>query len=387
MAVSDVIIVGGGINGCSIAFNLVKAGVKVTLVERDFIASGPTGRSSAIIRQHYSNETTARMALRSLEIWQNFDDVVGGEAGFEEAGFMLAAGEESIDELKANIGLQQKVGIDTRFITPEEIKELEPEVSTEGLAGAAYEPGSGYADPSAATTAFAERAKDLGATLMLNTRATALKAVGGRIVGLVTDKGDLAAGAVVIAAGPWTPHLTRTIGLDLPIETSRHEVAVYKRPATFTRHTVFGDFKEEVYLRPETGGLMLVGSIEDTEHTVDPDNYNEKVDFDTIADFAEKVARRYPVMSAGVSAGGWASLYDITPDWHHIMGSLPGIEGLYCTAGSSGHGFKLGPVIGEMMADLIMNGLKPDADINMFSFDRFAQDRLIRGQYEQSIVG
>jgi len=136
MAVSDVIIIGGGINGCSIAFNLAKTGVKVTLVERDFIASGPTGRSSAIIRQHYSNEITARMALRALEIWQNFDDVIGGEAGFEQPGFMLAAGEEGIDELKANIALQQKVGIDTRFITPAEMRELEPEISTDGLAGA-----------------------------------------------------------------------------------------------------------------------------------------------------------------------------------------------------------------------------------------------------------
>jgi glycine/D-amino acid oxidase-like deaminating enzyme len=327
------------------------------------------------------------MALRALEIWQNFDDVIGGEAGFVQTGFMLAAGEEGIDELKANIVLQQKVGIDTRFITPAEMRELEPEISTDGLAGAAYEPGSGYADPSAATTAIAERAKDLGAILMLNTRVIALKATGSRVAGLVTDKGELVAGTIILAAGPWTPHLTRTIGLHLPIETSRHEVAVYKKPSTFSRHTVLGDFKEEVYLRPETGDLMLVGSIEDIEKSVDPDNYNEKIDFDTIADFAEKVARRYPVMSAGVSAGGWASLYDITPDWHHIMGPLPGIDGLYCTAGSSGHGFKLGPVIGEMMAALIINGPKPDADINIFSYDRFAEKKLITGQYEQSIVG
>ncbi len=387
MTTSDIIIVGGGINGCSIAFNLAKAGIKVTLVERDFIAAGPTGRSSAIIRQHYSNEVTARMALRSWQIWQNFDDVVGGQVGFEPVGFLLGAGEENVDELKANIALQQKVGIDTRFITPLEIKELEPEISTVGLAGAAYEPGSGYADPSAAATAFAERARELGATLRLNTRATALKTAGGRITGLATDRGELAAGAIIIAAGPWTPQLTRTIGLELPIITTRHEVAVYKRPVAFAKHRVFGDFREQVYLRPETGDLMLVGSIEDTENPVDPDNYNEKVEFDTIADFAERVTRRYPIMSAGVSAGGWASLYDITPDWHHLMGPLPGIDGLYVTAGGSGHGFKLAPAVGEMMAELILNGPKPSADINIFSVERFTQNKLISSQYEQSIVG
>lgn len=387
MAIADVSIVGGGINGCSIAFNLAKAGLQVTLVEREFIASGPTGRSSAIIRQHYSNEVTARMALRSWQIWQNFGDVVGGEAGFEQTGFLLGAGEESIEELKANIALQQVVGIDARFVTPAEIKELEPAASVDGLAGAAYEPGSGFADPALASSAFAKRAKELGATIMLNTRATALKAEGGRITGLVTDKGELDTGVVVIAAGPWTPFLTRTIGLELPITSSRHEVAVYKRPSNFDHHLVFGDFKEQVYMRPETGELMLVGAIEDIEATVDPDNYNEKIDFDTVADFAERVSRRYPPMSSGVSAGGWASLYDITPDWHPIMGTLSGFEGLYCTAGGSGHGFKLAPAVGEMMADLILNGTKPEADINLFSVERFDQGKLISGQYEQSIVG
>jgi len=387
MSKPDVIVVGGGINGCSIAFNLAKAGLTVTLVERDFIASGPTGRSSAIIRQHYSNEVTARMVFRSWQIWQNFDDVVGGEVDFEQTGFLLGAGPESIDEVKANIEMQQKIGIDTRFVTPTEIKELEPQLSIEGLAGAAYEPGSGFADPTAASNAFADRARDLGAIIMLNTRAIALQAAGGRITALVTDKGELPAGAVVIAAGPWTPFLTQTIDLELPISASRHEVAVYRRPGSFKWHMVFGDVKEQVYMRPETGDLMLVGGIEDIDDQVDPDNYNEKIEFVTVADFAERVSRRYPVMSAGASAGGWASLYDITPDWHPIMGVLPGIEGLYCTAGGSGHGFKLAPAVGEMMADLIINGPRSEADINLFSFERFSQKRLITGQYKQSIVG
>lgn len=387
MAVTDVIVVGGGINGTSIAFNLAKKGVSVTLVEREFIASGPTGRSSAIIRQHYSNPVTARMALRSLRVWQNFDDVVGGDVDFTQTGILLAVNQNSVAELKANIDMQQKVGINTRLVAPEEIRELEPAASLEGIAAAAYEPESGYADPSAAAMAFADRARALGASLMLNTRATALKITGGRVTGLVTDKGELSAGAVVLAAGPWTPYLARTAGLDLPIQSSRHEVAVYRRPANFSGHMIFADFQKEVYMRPETGGLMLVGCIEDIEDTVDPDNYNEKVDFDTVADFAERVAYRYPAMAAGTSAGGWASLYDITPDWHPIMGALPGVDGLYCTAGGSGHGFKLAPAVGEMMAGLIVDGPSPEADINLFSFERFAQGKLITSQYQQSIVG
>ncbi|RME71225.1 MAG: FAD-binding oxidoreductase [Chloroflexi bacterium] len=387
MTASDVIIIGGGINGCSVAFFLAQAGLKVTLVERDFIASGPTGRSSAIIRQHYSNEVTARMALRSLRIWQNFADVVGGDAGFVQTGILLGASEEQLPALKANIEMQKRVGIDTRFLTPEEVREVEPAASVEGLAGAAYEPEAGHADPAAAAMAFAEGARSAGATLMLNTRATGLQAAGGKITGVETDRGSLSAGAVVIAAGPWTPYLTRTIGLDLPITASRHEVAAYRRPPTFTRHMIFADFTLDFYLRPETGGLMLVGSIEDVDDQVDPDNYDERIAFDTIAAFAERVTRRYPAMENGESAGGWASLYDITPDWHHIMGALPGVDGLYCVAGGSGHGFKLAPAVGEMMRDLIVHGPSPEADINLFSFERFSQNRLITGQYEQSIVG
>jgi len=389
-ASADVIVIGGGINGASITFNLAKGGLKVALIEKDFIAAGPTGRSSAIIRQHYSNEVTARMALRSLRIFQNFDDAVGGDPGFQQTGFLLAARPEDVDMLKANIAMQQKVGIDTRLVSPEEIKELEPHLSVEGIAAAAYEPESGYADPAATATAYARRAKDLGATLHLGTKALSLQVEKGRITGVVTDKGTFHAGAVVVAAGPWSPLITQTVGIRLPIKASRHQVVTYKRPPEFERHMVYAGFADEIYLRPETGHLMLVGSIEPEEaedEVADPDSFNERVDFDVVAEYSERVARRYPVMKQGTSAGGWASLYDITPDWHHIMGALPGVDGLYCTAGGSGHGFKLGPAVGEMMADLIINGEKPDADINMFHFNRFATGEGVTGRYEYSIVG
>ncbi len=387
---TDVIVVGGGINGASIAFNLAKGGLKVSLIEKDFIAAGPTGRSSAIIRQHYSHEVTARMALRSLRIFQNFDDVVGGDPDFHQTGFLLAARPEDVELLEANIALQQEVGIDTRLVSPQEVKDLEPHISVEGIAAAAYEPESGYADPAATTTAYAGRAKDLGADLQLGTRVQKVLVERGRVVGVDTDKGTFQAGAVVVAAGPWTSLITETVGIELPIKASRHQVATYRRPDEFERHMVFAGFDDEVYIRPETGQLMLVGSIEPEEaeaEVADPDSFNERVDFDIVADFSERVARRYPLMEQGTSAGGWASLYDVTPDWHSIICPLPGVEGLYCAAGTSGHGFKLGPAVGEMMADLIINGEKPEADINMFNFRRFAEGETVAGKYEYSIVG
>ena len=389
-ASTDVIVVGGGINGASIAFNLAKEGLKVALIEKDFIAAGPTGRSSAIIRQHYSNEVTARMALRSLRIFRHFDDAVGGDPDYHKAGFLLAARPEDVEQLKANVALQQAVGINTCVVSPQEVKELEPHVSIEGIAAAAYEPESGYADPAATTTAYAQRAKELGASLHLGTRVGSILVEEGRVTGVETERGAFQAGAVVVTAGPWTPLITKTIGIQLPIKASRHQVATYKRPVEFDRLMVYAGFADEVYIRPETGQLMLVGSIEPEEaedEIANPDSFNERVDFDIVADFSERVARRYPLMERGTSAGGWASLYDITPDWHPIMGALPGVEGLYCAAGTSGHGFKLGPAVGEMMADLIVHGEKDEADINMFSFDRFVEGGGVEGRYEYSIVG
>jgi sarcosine oxidase subunit beta len=213
---ADVIVVGGGINGASIAFNLAQRGVKVALVEKTFIAGGPTGRSSAIIRQHYSNKVTARMASRSLRIFQNFGQVVGGECDFRQTGFLLGARAEDLEALNANVALQQSVGINTRVVSPEEIGEIEPFMSLAGIMAAAYEPESGYADPASTTNTYARRAKELGATLMLNTKALAVNIEKGRVAGLTTDKGTLAAGAVVVVAATDQPHRHRVAAAGQP---------------------------------------------------------------------------------------------------------------------------------------------------------------------------
>ncbi|HBY92556.1 MAG: FAD-binding oxidoreductase [Ardenticatenaceae bacterium] len=388
--ISDVVIVGGGINGTSIACNLARRGVRVTLVEKDFIAAGPTGRSSAIIRQHYSNEVTARMALRSLRVWQNFRDAVGGDAGFTQTGFLLGAPQSNLEALKANIALQQRVGIDTRFVTPQEMKELEPHVSTEDVAGAAYEPEAGYADPAAAANAFAAAARRFGASILQGARVTGIQAAAGRVTGITTSQGVIAAGAVVIAAGPWTPLLARTADVEMPVTTCRVQVCFYRWPEEFRGHMIYVDFVKRVYLRPETGRLMLVGSVDPGEaedRVEDPDNVNERPDFEMVSLFAEQIAQRYPDMQRGASAGGYASVYDITPDWHPILDELPGVSGLYCCAGGSGHSFKLSPAIGEMMAGLVVDGKHPADDVNLFSFDRFTRNEPVRGKYEYSIVG
>jgi len=274
----------------------------VTLLERHFIAGGPTGRSGGIVRQHYSNPVTARMALKSLRVWQDFADVVGGDADFTQTGFLIGVRPQDVEGLKANIALQQSVGINTRFVSPEEMGEIEPHLDPTVLGGGAYEPEGGYCDPATAANAFAQAARRLGAEIRTGVTATGIQVRKGRVTGVETHQGVFPAGAVVVAAGPWSPGLLHQLGIELPIITARIKIGLYRRPDDFERHRVWGDFVTQIYLCPETGGLTLVGSLspeEAEDRVVDPDYFNEKVEFDILADFAERAVQRYPGWQAG----------------------------------------------------------------------------------------
>jgi len=387
----DIIVIGGGINGVSIAYNLAKNGASVTLLEKSYIAGGPSGLSSAIVRQHYSNPVTARMALDSLRVWQNFVEIFNSESVFTQTGFLLGATPEELEALQANIALQQSVGINTQYVSIDELRELEPHINPGGLGGAAFEPEAGFCDPNAAANGIAHAAKKLGAEILPGVQVTGLNLQENRIRSVETDQGKLDAWAVVIAAGPWSSQLLRHIGIEIPLITARVNVVIYKRPTDFERHHIWGDFITKVYLRPETGGMMLVGSISPDEETgdqiTDPDHFNDKVEVDVIASFADRIALRYPAMERSHIASSYASLYDISPDWHSIMDAVPGVEGLFICAGSSGHGFKLAPAVGEMMSKLVLEGKNLDDDINLFAWDRFETGNLVRGQYDYSILG
>lgn len=388
---SDIIVIGGGINGVSTAYHLARHGIQVTLIEKNYLGGGPSGLSSAIIRQHYSNPVTARMALDSLHIWDNYPEVVGGKPVFTKTGFLVCVRPEDVAGLQANIAMQRSLGIDTRFVTAHEITELEPQLDIREIGGGAYEPDSGYCDPVEAITGFAEGAKRHGARILSGVCVTGLQVQNGRATGVETEQGTISGGAVIAATGPWSTGLFEKIGIQLPIITARVKVVLYRRPSSLPDHKIVADFVSQIYLRPETGGLMLVGSISPDEETgdrvVDPDHFNDKVDIDTIASYAERAAQRYHAMLDSHIASSYASLYDVTPDWHPIMDAVPGIEGLYLCAGSSGHGFKLAPAVGKMMTKLVLDGKKPADDINLFAFDRYEQGQPVIGQYEYSILG
>jgi sarcosine oxidase subunit beta len=386
---SDAVVIGAGIMGCSVAFHLAKRGLSVTVLEKETVGAGGTGRSSAIVRQHYSNELTARMAVHSLRVFQEFDDRVGGECGFQQTGWVAVASARDQAGLEANVDLQRAFGINTRMLSVEQLQEMVPGVETGDLVAAVYEPESGYADPHLTVNAYADAARRHGAQIVVDARVTGVVFEGDKVVAVETGRGAYQAPIVINCAGPWGAQVAHMCGVEVPIASSRIQVAVFRRPQDYRGHPVVMDFINGVYLRPETGNLTLVGSIDPAEadDIVDPDQFGEHADTEFISQMGEQMLRRYPPMELSESMGGYASLYSVTPDWHPIIDELPLGSGCFICSGFSGHGYKLGPAVGLMVADLVTGESDPEFSTDLFRFSRFAEGDLVRGTYEYSIAG
>jgi sarcosine oxidase subunit beta len=375
----DVIVIGAGVMGLSSAYQLARRGLKTSIIEKTGLGAGSTGKSSAIIRQHYSNEVTARMALYSLRVFQDFRERVGGEAGFTETGFLVLTPEKDLEGLRANVELQQSVGIDTKLLSNEEVLDRWPYLEAGDLVAAAYEPESGYADPNLTLGGYAEAARRHGATIHLETEVTGLRFQAGRVVGVDTSDGAFEAPQVVNCAGPWGAQVASMADVEVPIDSCRVQVALFQRPKTHAEeHPVVADFTHASYWRPETGGLTLVGLIDpiEREDVVDPDRYNERVDLDFVADIGDRLVQRFPAMENSRSANGYAALYAITPDWHPVIDEALEQSGFYICAGFSGHGFKLGPAVGVMVADMLTGEMTEGLDRELFGIGRFAEGRV-----------
>lgn len=388
---TDIIIIGGGVMGASIAYHLARQGERrILLLERESICNGTTGRSGAIVRQHYSNDFSIRMAKESLAVFQRFDDVIGGDAGFLTTGMVVMVGEQGTEALRANVQMQQEQGVNTLLIEPEEISELAPGYSGEDIALACYEPETGVADPMATTSSFASRARDYGVTIREGEPVIDILTQDNRIQGVRTTRGEVHAPVVVLAANVWSVALAQAIGIDLPIMATRHPMVALRRPHDFGGrqglHAVGLDLMRQIYLRPDLGGITLVGSTDNVFTPVDPDNYAQGLAEDEIAHFRSMGGESIPALARAVPRGGWAGIYDDTPDFHPILDRLPAYEGLFCAAGFSGHGFKLSPVVGKWMAQLILTGNKPD-DMEHFAFDRFARGKEIVPRYPSGVLG
>lgn len=390
MPAIDVVVIGGGCTGSSAAFWLARRyRRRVTLLERRTIGSGPTGRSSGIVRMHYSYEPLIRLALRSREIFAHFDEVVGGSADFKRTGFLLLAppGQEAM--VVANVRLQQRLGVATSVLDRDAVAGLDPRLRTDDVAMGVYEPDSGYADGYATATAFAAAARRRGAEIQEATPALRVLVDGKRVTGVETPAGRIAAGAVLVAGGPWTRDLLMPLGVDLPIRTTRHQVVLLETPPQVAPlKPVLVDLGTGIYVRPDVGGQFFIGSIEEEpDEEVTPDAFNEGNDFDFVERVSRRLVRRVPAFSGVAVKRGYASLYDVAPDWQPILGAVPDIAGLFVAAGFSGHGFKLSPALGEALAGLVVEGRSDAVDLAMFRPSRFAEGALVHSPYAHGIVG
>ena len=388
---TDIIVLGGGVMGTSIAYHLAKQGnVQVALLERKALCNGTTGHSGAIVRQHYSNDFTIRMARDCLAVFQHFDERIGGDCGFVTTGMIFMVNEQGAEALRANVKMQQEQGVDTHLVQPEEIEDVAQGYSGTGVALACYEPGTGVADPMATTYCFANRARDFGTTIREGVTVTHILTANEHVVGVRTDGGDIHASRVVIAANVWSVALAQSIGISLPVMATRHPMVALRRPNDFGGrsglHAVGLDLTRDIYLRPDSGGMTLIGSTENVFTPSNPDHYAQGLTEQEIAHFRTKAGGSIPALARAVPRGGWAGIYDDTPDFHPILDALPGYEGLYGAFGFSGHGFKLSPAVGQWMAQFILTGTKPD-DMQHFAFDRFKRGKEINPRYPSGVLG
>ena len=382
---ADAVVVGGGVMGCSILYNLATLGMKdLVLLERDVLGSGSTGKSQAICRMHYSNQITAHMAWESLKIFKNFQEIMGGTSDFVNTGYLLVVGPEDRKAMDENVSMQRALGINTSVISQEDAEEIAPMLDVSDAAGLAYEPESGYADPYLVTAAYARRARELGARVHMKTVVTGVETQGGRVTAVVTEQGRIETPIAVIATGPWSKHVFSSIGLDVPLTTVRHQVVSIRRPEdAVPTHPAVGDLAQEFSFRPDSTNFTIIGAREDE---VDPDTYNQGVDMDVVPDAFTKLVHRMPAMSQGFFRGGWSGLFTVTPDWHPILDRVEGIQGLFCAIGFSGHGFKLSPMIGLAMAELIVEGRAKTVDISPLRMSRFKEGDLLVSRYRYNVL-
>jgi len=343
-----------------------------------------TAKSGALVRMHYTNEPEARLALASLSYFRHWHDLVGGECGFNQTGFILTVTPDNAERLRQNVAMLQRVGVHTTVINPQELRELQPFTQVDDLALAAYEPESGYADPRATATAFMRRAQRQGAILREGVTVCAIRLSAGRVVGVDTSDGRFDAPIVVVMAGPWSDRLLKTAGVEFPLTPQRAQIAFYHRPLSLaTGHMVFIDGALGTYFRPHADDLTLIGVGQwKPEPPPDPDHYHEGNDPDFIPAARTKAARRIAALQHAKYARGHAGIYDVSPDSRAILDCAPGVEGLYMAAGFSGTGFKIAPAVGACLAELITQGRAKFVDISPFRLSRFQENQPIRGPHE-----
>jgi glycine/D-amino acid oxidase-like deaminating enzyme len=387
----DIIVVGGGVIGTAIAWALGKrrAG-KIVVLEKRFLGAGSSGKSGAIVRQHYSNRLTALMAQKSLRVFERFDDIVGGPPVFTRTGMVLVVNGRDRPALETNLRLHHDLGIKTGLVDRAELRDIAPAASLADDEIAAFESEAGFVEAVQVVASFAETARRNDCEIVEGAEVKSILCDHDKVQGVDTNLGRYRSRTVILATGPWAAKLAPQLRVELPVQPSRTQVALFRRPPDFARPgPVCGDFVKGIYFKPTHGDILHAGSLagEEIRNPVDPDNYDESADGSWLPMIRERLGHRYPAMQRGYGRGGYGALYAITPDWHPIIDRVPNVEGAYCAVGFSGHGFKMSPMVGELVAELVIEGRSRSIDINALRLSRFAEKDPVKTPYEYGVMG
>lgn len=389
----DIVVIGAGVIGCSVAYHLVALGAgRVTVLDRRQIGAGTTAQSSGILRTHYSVRENVDLALRS---WAAFTDFTGylqdedASSGLVKCGYLIVAPDgPKLDPLRAALAQQAAMGIAVSQLTAAEAQHLLPIAQFDDAALIGYEPEAGFADAYLVATSFARAARRRGVRIKEGVDVQGLRIADGQVVGVTTSEGDIDAGVVVSTQNIWATEIERWTGIACPVVPERHRVLALDGPLPYTHAMpVFKDLASEgmLYARSYGGRQMLVSEGLPGDVLGAPNDEQGDISMDFVAGIGEQVAQRFPSFGEAGLASSWTGVYDVTPDWNPVLGPLPGMPGLVVGYGFSGHGFKLAPAVGRVLAQVAL-GLPTDVPLAPYALSRFSGGRLLTGSYGRGAV-
>jgi sarcosine oxidase subunit beta len=371
---AEVVIIGGGVIGASVAYHLAKRGCRdVVVLEKDRLGCGSTGKCPGGIRQQFSTPINVMLSLESVKFFEHFEEETGSPADFHQRGYLiLATTEEELEQFQQNVALQRRLGLEVSLLSPHQVKEMLPQLNVRDILGATFCPTDGYADPYAVTQGFASAAKSMGIRIYEQTEAVGVKIRGSKIQGVMTTGGEISTSIVVNAAGAHAALVAQMVGRDLPIRPSRRHVFVTTPlegmpddcPMVIDFHTGF-------WFRKEGPGLLLGMRNPD-----ELPGFDTSVDWSFLPTIARFASHRLPLLKDAGIIRGWAGLHEDTPDYQAILGEVPGVERFICACGFSGHGFMHSPAAGRLVAEIVINSKDLDVDISALAPDRFEKQRL-----------
>ena len=371
---ADYVIIGGGVQGCSLAYNLAKMGAKnVVVLEKSTISSGSTGRCGAGIRAQWGTEMNCRIGMDCLSKFENLSEELGMDVGLNQCGYLMVAYRESeFETLKESMKLQNRLGINTKVVSKEEAYSICPGLDAEDAVGFTFHDKDGHADPFLTTFAYQEAGKRLGVTFHKFTEVTGIQVENGKITGVSTTKGDIAAPVVVNCAGGFSQHVAKMAGLELPNFSERHEIIITEPVEFGICPPMLMSFTGNYYIQQRPHG-SIIGGCSPEGH---PEDYKYGNSWQFLEQMAQTIYKLLPRTKGIRIVRQWSGLYNMTPDRQPIMGEAEDIKGFFLSVGYSGHGFMFGPTTGELMAQLIL-GKELSMPIDMLHYHRFATGELI----------